>query len=170
MNANPHPAYLIALAVAGGLFAWSRSETGSSMVAKIGEAPSGYRNNNPGNIRFITGNPWTGQTGNYKGYAIYDTPAHGVRAIGKQLEKYYRSGYTTIAQMISRYAPANENDTNRYIGAVASELHRAPTEPFDVRMYKYELARAIMRQEIGGSWSTREPYTDANVRRWVNLT
>ena len=62
------------------------------------------RNNNPGNIE-ANSTKWVGQSGvEPEGrFATFDTPAHGVRAMGRTLETYQnKHGLTTVNQMISR--------------------------------------------------------------------
>lgn len=79
----------------------------------------GFAINNPGNLRYISTDPWNGQVGNHNGFGIYDTLSNGVRAMGKQLTKYYAGGKTTLTSMITTYAPSTENDTAAYISDVS---------------------------------------------------
>src|SRR5262245_7042568 len=47
--------------------------------ARGGDVKS-VRNNNPGNLRYIVANPFTGQIKNDGGYGVYDTLLNGTRA------------------------------------------------------------------------------------------
>ena len=52
----------------------------------------------------------------------FDTPEHGVRAMGKTLETYQnKHGLTTVNRMINRWAPPNENNTTNYANFVAQK-------------------------------------------------
>ena len=90
--------------------------------------PRGLRNNNPGNIRKTT-DKWEGlrtvQTD--PDFFQFETMAYGFRALFKLLINYRKKyGCQTIAEIIERYAPRNENDTNSYILTVC-RLMQVPT-------------------------------------------
>ena len=94
--------------------------------------PRGVRNANPGNLRAVTGVQWLGQVGvDDVGFAVFDTPQHGIRAMAKQLLAYQQKhGLNTIAGIINRWAPSVENDTGAYVADVASAVGVAtPTMP-----------------------------------------
>lgn len=83
--------------------------------------PRGLRNCNPGNIRRSSvrydGEVTPSQDAAFKQFV---TMAYGYRAIFALLYTYqHRYRLDTIAQMLGRYAPTNENDTSAYIAAVA---------------------------------------------------
>lgn len=83
--------------------------------------PRGLRNNNPGNIRknsiVYAGEIVPSRDDSFKQFT---TMAYGYRAMFVVLHTYARRyGLDTIAKMIARYAPANENHTEAYINAVA---------------------------------------------------
>lgn len=65
----------------------------------------GIRNNNPGNIEFNDNNSWQGQTGSDGRFAKFETPEHGIRALGRNLLSYGKQGYDTPAEIIGRWAP-----------------------------------------------------------------
>ena len=144
------------------LFAYTRTKRGQETTQSVSENVAvgvavvgnffmsrGYRNNNPGNIRFIAKNPWNGQTGNDGGYGVYDTPQNGTRAMGRQLRKYEQEGYNTVRKIIARWAPSNENDTNAYVKHVADLLNIDPDQPFSVYDRLAELGEAIAKHENG---------------------
>lgn len=83
--------------------------------------PRGLRNCNPGNIRRsrvrYEGEVTPSQDASFK---QFESMAYGYRAIFVLLYTYqHRHGLFSIAQMLGRYAPKNENDTSAYIAAVA---------------------------------------------------
>lgn len=83
--------------------------------------PRGLRNNNPGNIR-KNGIVYAGEIvpSRDDSFKQFTTMAYGYRAMFVVLHTYARRyGLDTIAKMIARYAPANENHTEAYINAVA---------------------------------------------------
>ena len=90
--------------------------------------PRGLRNNNPGNIRKTT-DKWQGLRAEQTDpdFFQFETMAYGFRALFKLITNYRNKyGCQTIADIIERYAPRNENDTNNYILTVCS-LMEVPT-------------------------------------------
>ncbi|MES2367620.1 MAG: hypothetical protein V4563_17220 [Pseudomonadota bacterium] len=82
--------------------------------------PRGIRNNNPGNIKYNAANNWQGQTGKDSGgFCIFDTPANGLRAVGKLLRTYIGNGYNTIGKITQRYSPDANGLSGAYGAAVA---------------------------------------------------
>jgi len=83
--------------------------------------PRGYRNNNPLNIR-KSNESWLGKVSpNTDGtFEQFETMGYGYRAALKLIRNYIGKGYNTIERIISRWAPANENNTTSYINNVAS--------------------------------------------------
>ena len=82
--------------------------------------PRGIRNRNPGNIR--RGNTrYKGEThGSDTAFKSFVSMEWGYRAIFVLLHTYaVRHGLNTIRSMISRYAPAQENNTASYIETVS---------------------------------------------------
>lgn len=79
--------------------------------------PRGYRNNNPLNIR-ISSNKWRGKVSpNTDGsFEQFLTMQYGYRAALATMRTYIRKyGLNTVAKIIGRWAPTNENNTNKYI-------------------------------------------------------
>lgn len=82
----------------------------------------GFRNNNPGNLRYSAAFQWQGQVGqDPDGYLIFDTMENGVRAMVKNLRTYLGRGVNTIARIIPTWAPASENPTAAYVSFVESK-------------------------------------------------
>lgn len=86
--------------------------------------PRGLRNNNPGNIRQNSDN-FLGEIKPSADSAFkqFESIEYGYRAMFVTLNTYQkRYGLSTIRAMISRWAPAKDNnDTEAYIRAVSSE-------------------------------------------------
>lgn len=91
----------------------------------MNQRPRGIRNNNPGNIRH--GANWHGLNPDGRkidpAFCVFTTSVAGIRALAKVLINYKRiHGLNTVRQIISRYAPPNENQTTAYIQSVAKQL------------------------------------------------
>ena len=86
--------------------------------------PRGIRNNNPLNIRH-SADQWQGvrQEQTDKSFVQFKSMAYGYRAAWKTLQSYYnrfcqQSKPFTVRNIIHRWAPPNENDTEAYIRTV----------------------------------------------------
>ncbi len=85
----------------------------------------GERNNNPLNIRKVPGVRWRGELPSIQGgagggsFVRFESIEWGVRAALKLL-RTYRDKYaaTSIKEIITRWAPPTENNTDNYIDAV----------------------------------------------------
>lgn len=111
----------------------------------------GERNNNPGNL-VNTPETWQGEivNGDDKKFMQFTTAVLGIRALGKLLLNYQRKyGLDTIREIISRWAPPNENDTEKYIEDAADECMVDPDTPISVRQYLPQLITTIIRKECG---------------------
>ena len=88
----------------------------------VRKKPRGLRNCNPGNIR-KSADVFQGEIvpSGDSDFKQFRTMAYGYRAMFKLLFNYYRVyGLKTIRQLISRWAPKNENNTQAYVKLVAS--------------------------------------------------
>ncbi|MFV9038960.1 lytic transglycosylase [Serratia fonticola] len=102
---------------------WFRGETSAN-------DPRGIRNNNPGNLNFV------GQSGAQledhatPRFAKFKTAFDGFAALGKQIKAYYTgtskaAGYQklqSVEDIISRFAPPSENNTQAYINKLSKTL------------------------------------------------
>lgn len=131
--------------------------------------PRGIRNNNPGNIRW--GSNWSGLDPRGKekdkSFCVFLEPVWGIRALVKLLLNYKRIyGLNTVNEIINRYAPTNENDTNSYAIHVARVLDVCADEEIDI--YKSEimmkLVKAIIMHENGVM-----PYDDDLLKHSLTL-
>lgn len=86
-------------------------------AAPVGAAPLGLRQNNPGNLR-----SW-GSAPVQNGFARFNSTAEGLSAMAGNLVAYYNKyGAQTVRDIVSRWAPSSENDTQGYIAAIAKKL------------------------------------------------
>lgn len=116
------------------------------------DGPRGVRNNNPGNLEASSSNPWVGQTGSDGRFAKFETPEHGIRALGRNLISYQRQGIDTIGEIINRWAPPSDNkDTDAYIKAVCAQLGVTANQPLDASNPDtlQALCAAIIKHENG---------------------
>lgn len=136
-------------------------KVGAAIVNAL--TPRGIRNNNPGNIEWIAdpAKRWLGMVGLDGRYGVFDTAAHGVRAIGGELRANFRRGQNTIADIIGEWAPPGENDTAAYEDAVALELGVNADTPLSASLIP-NIAAAIIRHENGV-----QPYAFADLAQWV---
>ena len=119
----------------------------------------GLRNCNPGNIRH--------SIARYRGevrpsrdpqFKQFESLEWGYRAIFVTLNTYrHKHGLTTIAEMIGRWAPPNENHTAAYIRAVAQRSGIGIAEEIDTRdrATMLPLVAAISQVENGISANRR---------------
>ncbi|MGH8350418.1 MAG: structural protein [Pseudomonas sp.] len=125
------------------------------------ELPRGIRNFNPGNIRHAKGVRWQGMAvaQSDSEFVQFTAPRWGVRAIARVLITYQDkrlaadgSRIDSVREIIQRWAPPTENNTDAYVMSVARALGLdADFEGVDV--YDFEVMRvlvpAIIRHENG---------------------
>ena len=114
--------------------------------------PRGIRNNNPLNIRI--GNTWLGEVPNPTDseFEQFVSVRYGLRAAFVILRRYIRRyGRNTPAKIISAWAPAVENNTQRYIEVVCKRSLIAPDEVIDYADKKtmVRLVKAMAFVECG---------------------
>lgn len=130
--------------------------------------PRGVRNNNPGNLE-RNKTVWQGMAEDQSDerFVTFASPEYGIRAMARVLKNYgRRHGLRTVEQIISRWAPASENQTDSYIQHVSQELQVSPTEllNLDDPDLLGRLIRAIIQHENGAS-----PYDDETIARGIAL-
>lgn len=130
--------------------------------------PRGIRNNNPGNIR--VGEKWLGlstpdQLTPYQqketAFCVFSAPRWGIRAMAKLLMLYQdRYNLDTVAGMIGRWAPPNENDSKAYARTVAKAMQVDVSQSFPLGEYRYAhpMIKAMITVENG-----QQPYTDEQI-------
>ncbi|EDC8080734.1 hypothetical protein BKC65_02030 [Salmonella enterica subsp. enterica serovar Agona] len=164
--ANNTPTTSEELASIGGVGANVDQEALAWMKAHPGQAfpgnERGIRNNNPGNIEFA------GQDGATSDgrFAQFRTPFEGLRALSRQLLRYYDGKTTgkqlrTVSDIVSTWAPKNENDTLAYIAHISQMLGVSPDAEINLRdpNVMTTMMNGIIQKENG-----RNPYGDEMVR------
>ena len=118
--------------------------------------------NNIFNIR-ANGAKWVGQTGSNKGFVEFDTQEHAIRAWLVLMRTYRRKhGLTTIRDIIRRFAPPSENNTEKYVLFCCTMTLKGSTEPITNKATYYVLGQAMARMETGTSLSYDAIATVAN--------
>ena len=95
----------------------------------------GIRLQNPGNVRLSANNNWLGQVqpGTDPDFCQFDTMVHGIRALAEILINYQViHQHRTIRDIISTWAPAEENNTQAYISDVADLTGFDPDATLDL--------------------------------------
>ena len=131
--------------------------------------PRGIRNNNPGNIRH--GQNWQGLNPDGRNidpaFCVFKSPVFGIRALAKVLMNYKKiHGLNTVRQIISRYAPPNENQTKAYIQTVAQQIGVYPDTIIDIEEHGIltVFIKAVIRMENG-----IQPYSDELIQQGIDL-
>lgn len=124
----------------------------------------GERNNNPGNIRH--GQPWQGLSAQQtdKDFCQFVSPEYGIRAIYVLMRTYEKKyGLCSIREIINRYAPPKENNTEGYIQRVANELNVSTEDCVSVNKKEVAiaLATAIVGVELGYQPYSQKIFEDA---------
>ncbi|MDE2097530.1 MAG: structural protein [Patescibacteria group bacterium] len=114
----------------------------------------GERNNNPGNLE-KNNIHWKGLALNETGdtrFCVFETPEDGIRALARTVLNYQRiHQLDTIEDIINRWAPPTENQTEAYVNAVCGDVgipadHRVDLE--DPRTLA-RIVQAIIKHENG---------------------
>lgn len=132
------------------------------------EPARGIRNNNPGNIdRNAT--KWQGMAAAQSDprFVVFISPQFGIRALARTLLTYQsQHNLKTIRQIINRWAPPVENNTDAYVRAVAEKVGVYPDEAVEVDSIAtmLPLVKAIITHENG-----RNPYSDAVILEGIRL-
>lgn len=114
----------------------------------------GERNRNPLNIRYSPKNQWKGlsrTTPNVDGFCCFEHVVYGYRAAIVLLLNYYNIyGCRTPEQIIYRWAPPTENDTELYIACVCGRIALDRTHILSTDSADFDrLVAAMARQESG---------------------
>ncbi len=133
-----------------------------------GRIPRGIRNNNPGNIR-RNRDPWQGlaeRQGDVE-FFIFKSPIYGIRALARTLITYQdKHDLRSIRQILGRWAPPVENNTNAYVRAVAAQTGFDADHPLDMHRFDHlkPLLAAIIQHENG-----QQPYSDTQLTKGLVL-
>lgn len=137
--------------------------------------PRGIRNRNPLNIRYSAANKWQGldDPPSDGAFCRFKDDQWGIRAAAVLLQNYQKKYHLrTIEELITRWAPHNENDTRAYTLAVANYMDVSKDFAVDLNdpQEMEQLLRGMCQVECGrngpydGEW-----YTDMVWRQGVKL-
>jgi len=118
----------------------------------------GIRNCNPLNIRRVARSPWMGQRAKQtdKDFVQFLTVAWGLRAAFCILRTYARKYHAVcIRDIVSRWAPPTENNTERYIRNVCLWTGLGGLQRLTEKEWPM-LVRAMARQECGTTLSEED--------------
>ncbi len=117
------------------LLPWRQGEP--DQHAQSAGTPRGIRNNNPGNIDYVG---QAGATLERPGgrFARFETAFDGLKAMARQLLRYFDGKTTgrrlqTISEIISTWAPGNENNTAAYIKRLSDMMGVSPNARLNLR-------------------------------------
>lgn len=111
----------------------------------------GIRNNNPLNIRRVRGTIWKGQCAVQSDpeFVQFESMKWGIRAAFCILRTYETKYHANcVVDIITRWAPPSENDTQRYIRNVCQWTGFGGYERLTERQWP-KLIAAMVRQECG---------------------
>lgn len=113
----------------------------------------GIWNKNPGNLE--QGESWQGLAENQTDsrFCVFKSMEYGIRALIKTLITYTtKRGCKSVYDIIHRWAPTNENNTQAYINSVCKRVGVEPREELDFKadptLY-LDIAKAIAFHENG---------------------
>lgn len=104
-----------------------------------------YKNYNPLNIR-ATDTDWLGKTGSNKGFEVFSNPEYGYRAAAKNLyTSNTKYNNRSVRDLITRWAPPNENNTEKYIDVVSTDLGVDPDADLGNLESNPELTKKLLK-------------------------
>jgi hypothetical protein len=138
----------------GGASAPSASSPSASIANPAD--PRGIRNNNPGNLNYVGQAGATKEGGPNGRFAVFRSAEDGLRALADQLRRYGTRGINSVRAIISKFAPASENNTQAYIGSVSKGLGIGADSALDLNDPRVlqSLMGAIIKVENG-----KNPYS-----------
>lgn len=113
---------------------WIFDKTGIELPRGDGykSAPRGIRNNNPGNLNYVGQAGATLESGEGGRFAVFESMQHGVAALYKQLQLYFKRGINTLSSIVKTYAPASDNNNvDAYISALTKATGKGANEVLD---------------------------------------
>ena len=125
----------------------------------------GIRNNNPLNIRH-SNDKWRGQLAYQSDpeFVQFMDFEHGFRAAGRILKTYKtKYGLESVSDVISRWAPPNENDTDNYIAYVSDYMDKPEFEELSEGEWP-KLLQAMAIMETG------QTFEMTTIQNGLNLT
>lgn len=158
-------------AIAAGAYLLSRKPKQTSTNMSTNKSlPRGYRNNNPLNIRYNTANNWVGKVlPNTDGsFEQFKDMSYGYRAALYLIRKYIGQGNNTVSSVISKWAPATENNTSGYITRVCNTTGYLPGTMLSANN-KEQLCKLVYAMAIVENGNTPMPDMSEIYEGWSLL-
>ncbi|TBM13405.1 hypothetical protein EYY86_14060 [Hafnia paralvei] len=114
--------------------------------------PRGIRNNNPGNLNYAGQAGASKEAGENGRFAVFSSMTHGVAALYKQLQLYFKRGVNTIESIVNKYAPAGDNNNvGAYIASLVKATGKGASDQLDSGDTEtvFKLMRGIINHENG---------------------
>lgn len=115
---------------------WGFATTGSTSNWDTGVAPAvqwGGGDQNTGTVADSSNNPGNVRDASGKGFQKFATPEAGIKAADANLSAYWsKYGINTPKDIVTRWAPPSENDTDSYIKDVSKRTGLDPGKPIDM--------------------------------------
>lgn len=118
-----------------------------------GQVTTGITLNNPGNL-MKSSKQFAGEVeSDHKRLRAFQSPEDGLNAMSDVVDGYSKKGLNSVASIITKYAPPNENLTANYIRFVANKLNVKATQKLDLSnpTIKRDLIDAIITLEQGSN-------------------
>ena len=124
--------------------------------------PRGVRANNPLNVESNANNNWVGKVTPSvdRRFETFKAPEYGFRAGAILLRDTYQGKYglETVSELIHKFAPSHENDSDHYAEFVAAQLGISANAPVNLQsdavLAKMIYAMSIM--EVGRYYSLEQ--------------
>lgn len=112
-------------------------------------------NNNPLNVKKVSGK-WQGQQGvDAQGHIIFDSPENGIRAGANVLMNYYHvHKLDTAYGIVDRFCTADKARKKKYAAFIEKRLGVEAGKSFNVLERMPELLAAMSRFESGKEWNS----------------
>jgi hypothetical protein len=116
--------------------------------------PRNVRNNNPGNVE-RTSILWQGMSALQPDarFITFVAPQWGFRCMARILKGDFREGCVTVHELIDRWAPPVENDTQAYVTDVANRMAVGIDETLSLPDALLPMLKAIAQHEGGCPWA-----------------
>lgn len=140
---------------------------------KVGENPHesikktrAERNFNPGNLNYAGQAGASLEAGSNARFAKFNSEEEGIAALVRQLRLYQQRGIDTIGEIVKKYAPPSENDTQAYIASMARWTGLGADEKlnFNDADTVRRMVQGISRKE--GRYT---PLTEGQIMSGINL-
>jgi len=163
MKLFKYPLFIIAIILLLIALFWNDIKSFYTKIRNKMDVQFNTNKNNPFNIKANKANKWKGKkTKEGATFESFDTLENGIRAGLIILKAYFsKHNLKTIQGIISRFSPADENDTQNYINFVSDQMKIAPDETLSPdKETLWKLSKAMSKMENGYNLK-REDYENA---------